>query len=156
MDAHAALQTLVRLSSWERLPLASAGAGLASVLAYLGLVGLAAPLALALSSLLGLSALLGAVLALWPVESKITLERQAEVVGARVSVALVVYFAVGFGVLSLLNGTTPDTVRVPVAWEGPFLQPWRNPFFRRVTFWPFYALVLLGCQGVGPTPPGAC
>jgi hypothetical protein len=156
VDARAALQPVVWLSSWEWLGPATAGAALAGLLGYLGLAGSAPGLALLVATVSWLAAMLGLVLLVSPAERKITFERQLEVVGARVVAAVLIYFGVGFLALYGLNALAPEQARVPIAWGGPLLQPWENPFFRRVTFWPFYALVLLGCQNLVPTPPGAC
>lgn len=156
MDARTPLRPFVWLSSWERLGPAVLVTALVGLLAYLVLAGRSPGAALLIASAAGFAATLGAVLHTWPAERKITLERQAEVVLYRLFGALIVYFLVGFVLLWALNSLSPEQARVPIAWEGSLLRPWENPFFRRVTFWPFYALVLVGCQGVLPTPPGAC
>lgn len=156
MDARAPLRPFVWLSAWDGLRIAVATSALVGLLAYLGLASRAPGAALLIASGAWFAATLGAVLALWPAERKITVQRQAEVVGYRLGLTLLVYFLVGFALLWALNSLAPSQARVPIAWEGSFLRPWENPFFRRVTFWPFYALVLVGCQGILPTPPGAC
>lgn len=156
MDARTPLRPFVWLSAWERLRPAVALAALVGLVAYLALAGSAPGAALLFASASGFLAVLGLVLSAWPADRKITVKRQAEVVGYRLLATLILYFGVGFLVLWGLNSLSPEQARVPIAWEGSALQPWANPFFRRVTFWPFYALVLVGCQGVLPTPPGAC
>jgi hypothetical protein len=156
VDARTPLQPFVWLSSWGGLRFAVPAAALLALVAYVGLAGRAPGVALLVATVFGFTAVLGSVLSASPVERKITVERQAEVVAYRLLVALVVYFGVGFLVLWGLNSLSPEQARVPIAWEGSMFRPWENPFFRRVTFWPFYALVLVGCQGLLPTPPGAC
>lgn len=156
MSLKGALHTLVDWGSFEQMEWVALGGLLASILAYLALASGSPGLALLTGSAFGFAAVLAAVVKVWPPDRKITVERQLEVIGYRLAAVLVVYYVVGFATLWGLNQISAETTRVPLAWEGPLLQPWANPFFRRVTFWPFYALVLVGCQGVGPTPPGAC
>lgn len=136
--------------------MAATGSALVGLVSYLALASLVPGLALFLASLGLFAGLLGAVLSRWPAERKITVERQAEVVGYRLFVTLLVYFAVGFAVLWGLNQLSPEQARVPLAWDAPMTQPWASSFVRRVSFWPFYALVMIGCHGWLPTPPGAC
>lgn len=156
MDVRAVLQVFVRLSSWPRLGFAAAVSALVSVLAYLALASVLPGVSLLLASFAMFLAFLGFALSVWPVERKITLSRQAEVVGYRLALVLVVYFAVGGLLLWSLNAMTPENLRVPIAWDAPMVRPWEATFLRRVTFWPFYALVLVGCQSPLPVPPGAC
>lgn len=136
--------------------MAAAGSAVFALVSYLALASHVPGLALLLASLGLFAALLGAVLSRWPAERKITLERQIEVVGYRLILTLVVYYAVGLAVLWGLNHLSPAQARVPIAWDAPMMRPWEATFMRRVTFWPFYALVLVGCHGWLPTPPGAC
>lgn len=156
VDARALLRPLVALSDWRWLQAAASLAGLLAVLSYVFLAPRTPGVALLASSALAFVAVLGGILAVWPVEEKITLERQLEVTGTRLLLIVVVWFGLGFALLWGLNQISPEGIRVPVAWDAPFLRPWENSFFRRVTFWPFYVLVLLGCRGGLPTPPGAC
>lgn len=102
--------------------------------------------ALILASVSGLAAFLFGTLLVWPVERKITWQRQAEVLGYRVLAALAAYVLVGFVSLWAFNTFTERIV--PLAWPSDFL--------RRVPFWPFYSLVILSCQGLLPAPPNAC
>lgn len=136
--------------------MAAAGAAVFALVSYLALAAFTPGLALLLASLALFLALLGAILSRWPAERKITLERQIEVVGYRLLITLFVYYALGFALLWGLNQISPEQARVPLAWDAPMTQPWAASFVRRVSFWPFYALVLVGCHGALPTPPGAC
>lgn len=102
--------------------------------------------ALISTSAVGLVAVGVATFLVWPMERKITWQRQVEVLGYRLLAALAAYLVAGFVILFLLN-TVTDRV-VPLDWPTGFM--------RRLPFWPFYTLVVLGCQGILPTPPGAC
>lgn len=127
----------------------SVGGGVAFVLVvvlYVSLAGSFPGMALLASSIVGLLGVVLGVLAAWPVERKVTLQRQAEVVGYRLLLAIGVYVVVGVGALWGLNMVME--AQVPLDWPGGFA--------RRVPFWPFYALVLVGCSFLLPTPPGAC
>lgn len=114
--------------------------------AYVALASSNPGAALLVASLAGFaSAVLGTLIA-WPAERKITWQRQAEVLGYRLGVALGVYVGLGVLLLFLANTFTPQ--EVPLSWPGQFL--------RRVPFWPFYSLVILGCRTFLPAPPDAC
>lgn len=156
VDARTPLRPFVQLSAWPRLALAGAASGVLAIVAYVALAGFTPGLALLLSTAAAFFALLAAVLRRWPVEHKITVNRQAEVVGYRLGLTLLIHYGVGLAVLWGLNGISPEQVRVPIAWDAPFTRPWQAAFLRRVSFWPFYALVLVGCHLPFPTPPGAC
>jgi len=156
VDARSLLQPFVRLSDWRGLGLFTAGSALVGFVVYLLTASSVPALALFVASLGGFLAILGAVLSVWPAERKITVNRQAEVVGSRLALVLVVYLGLGFAILWGLNQISPTEARVPLAWDAPMTQFWRSTFLRRVGFWPFYALVLLGCHLGLPTPGGAC
>lgn len=116
------------------------------VVVYAGLASRFPGVGLLATSLLTFAAVLVGTFAAWPVEKKITLQRQAEVVTYRVLVALAAYLAVGIALLWLVNRFTGYVI--PLDWPGNFLT--------RVPFWPFYALVTVGCQLFLPVPPDAC
>lgn len=156
MDARTPLRPFVQLSDWRMLPVATVGSALVALVGYLVLASPVPGLAAAVSTLAGFLAVLGGVLHRWPVERKITVNRQAEVVLYRLAVTLVIYFAIGFLVLWGLNQISPEQARVPLAWDAPMSRAWQTAFLQRVGFWPFYMLVLLGCHLPIPTPPGAC
>lgn len=156
VDARSVLQPFVFLSSWTRLRLASGVVALLGLLSYVALASRAPGAALLVASFLLFLAVLGGVLTVLPADRKITFERQLEVVAYRLGTAILVYFVIGYALLWTLNTLAPVDAQVPIAWDGPFLRPWENTFFRRVTFWPFYVLLILGCQALLPTPPGAC
>lgn len=128
------------------LATAAGVAGVGAPLAYAALALVAPGLALLLASLLALVATGAGVLLAWPVERKITWQRQAEVLGYRVALALAIYVGLGFLVITLANLVTG--LQIPTNWPGDFL--------RRVPFWPFYGLIVVACHTVLPAPPDAC
>lgn len=103
-------------------------------------------IALLVTSAMGLVAVTLLTFFAWPMERKITWQRQAEVAAYRLGAALGTYVGLGVTVLFLVNTFTAQ--QVPLAWPGEFL--------RRVPFWPFYGLVILACRTFLPAPPDAC
>lgn len=119
---------------------------IASPLSYVALATSVPALALFVSSLTMLAAFVLGTLLLWPMEKKITMQRQLEVFGYRAGVGTIVYMGLGYGLLRLLNALAAKQIPLD---PPPVL-------IRRLPFWPFYAFTLLGCQGFLPAPPGAC
>lgn len=117
-----------------------------SLLAYLALASLAPSAALLACSLLAIAGALFGTLWIWPMERKITWQRQMEVLGYRLLAAVLTYGIIGYGTLFAINTFSPQIV--------PLDTP--NEMLRRLPFWPFYALVVLGCQTPIPAPGGAC
>ncbi len=98
--------------------------------------------ALFLSSLSLLGAMVCIVLLAWPAGHKITWQRRAEVWAYRTGLGLLTYLLIGVGVILLLNLLSPRTV--PLDWPQAA---------RYVPFWPFYLWFVVGCEGIGPCPP---
>ncbi len=140
---------LSEVRAFLKTPLGLATAALVAfllaVLSYAALAVVSPGAGLFATSLLVLAGVLFSTFAAWPVERKITLQRQAEVIGYRVLAALGVYIGLGFAILFTLN-TFTDYV-VPLDWPSAFLL--------RVPFWPFYSLVTLGCYTFLPAPVDA-
>lgn len=115
-------------------------------IAYVGLASGSPGAALITTSLLVFAAALFATLIAWPMELKITWQRQLELLGYRTLAALAAYAVLGLTILFSIN-TLTDRV-VPIDEQGHL--------FRRLPFWPFYALAVLSCRSPLPAPPGAC
>jgi hypothetical protein len=98
------------------------------------------------TSVLGFVGALSVTLLVNPAPEKITAQRQIEVFGFRVAVALVGYLLFGAVLLwvfnQLLAGVTP-------------LAPPAQGFWRSVA-WPFQALTHVSCSTGLPSPPDAC
>lgn len=140
-------------TDWKALVANRSASGVGTLVAlacvpilYASLASASPAVALITSSLSGLLATMLAATYAWPMERKITWQRQLEVFSYRLGVGLVVYAILGFALLFAVNQFSPR--QVPLEWPVGYR--------RRLPFWPFYVLTVLSCWTPLPTPPGAC